>query len=57
LDGTELWSLSALHGIRIVNRWVDGPGTAELPGRLQQWRDRLDALRRPIHRAQEPGAA
>jgi len=57
LDGTEVWSLSALHGIRIVTEWVDGPGMAELPGRLQQWRDRLDALRRPIHPAQTPGAA
>lgn len=52
LDGTEVWALSALQGIRIVTEWVDGPAMAELPGRLQQWRDRLDALRRPIH----PGA-
>ena len=57
LDGTEVWALSALHGIRIVTQWVDGPAMAELPGRLQQWRDRLDALRRPIHRADEPEVA
>ena len=50
LDGTELWALSALHGIRIVTRWVDGPGLAEKPGRLGQWRARLDALRRDIPR-------
>lgn len=49
LDGTELWALSALHGIRIVTAWVDGPALAEKPGRLVQWRTRLDALRRPIH--------
>jgi hypothetical protein len=48
LDGTELWSLSALHGPRIVTSWVDGPGTAELPGRLEQWRTRLGALRHPL---------
>ncbi|GAB2448358.1 hypothetical protein HD599_001757 [Conyzicola lurida] len=48
LDGTELWSLSALHGPRIVTGWVDGPGTAELPGRLETWRTRLGALRKPI---------
>jgi branched-subunit amino acid aminotransferase/4-amino-4-deoxychorismate lyase len=48
LDGVELWSLSALHGIRIVTGWVDGPGLAELPGRLAQWRSRLGALRRPL---------
>lgn len=50
LDGTELWALSALHGIRIVTRWVDGPELAEKPGRLAQWRARLDALRRDIPR-------
>lgn len=48
LDGTELWVLSALHGIRIATRWIDGPGLAELPGRLTTWRARLDALRRPL---------
>ena len=48
LDGTELWALSALHGIRIVTSWVDGPGLAEKPGRLAQWRTRLDALRKPL---------
>ena len=50
LDGTELWALSALHGIRIVTKWVDGPELAEKPGRLAQWRGRLDALRRDIPR-------
>ena len=49
LDGTELWVLSALHGIRIATGWVDGPTLAERPGRLATWRSRLDALRRPIH--------
>ena len=48
LDGTELWALSALHGIRIATSWVDGPSLAEQPGRLPTWRARLDALRRPI---------
>jgi branched-subunit amino acid aminotransferase/4-amino-4-deoxychorismate lyase len=54
LDGTELWALSALHGIRIVTRWVDGPELAEKPGRLTQWRTRLDALRRDIPRDGTP---
>jgi len=49
---TELWSLNALHGIRIVTRWVDGPALAQLPGRLALWRARMDALRKPI--AAEP---
>ncbi|MDO7882216.1 aminotransferase class IV [Salinibacterium soli] len=48
LDGTELWVLSALHGIRIATSWVDGPALAELPGRLESWRSRMSALRRPL---------
>jgi branched-subunit amino acid aminotransferase/4-amino-4-deoxychorismate lyase len=48
LDGFEVWSLSALHGIRIVTGWIDGPAPAEEPGRLALWRGRLDRLRRPI---------
>lgn len=48
LDGTELWVLSALHGIRIATSWVDGPALAEQPGRLSTWRARLDRLRRPL---------
>jgi hypothetical protein len=48
LEGCEVWALNALHGIRIVTEWVDGPATAELPGRLDAWRARLDALRKPL---------
>jgi branched-subunit amino acid aminotransferase/4-amino-4-deoxychorismate lyase len=48
IDGTELWILSALHGPRIVTEWAEGPSLAELPGRLALWRDKLDALRRPL---------
>ncbi|MCU1558493.1 MAG: hypothetical protein JWN09_2488 [Microbacteriaceae bacterium] len=48
LDGVELWALSALHGIRIVTAWIDGPSVAEEPGRLGAWRARLDRLRKPI---------
>ncbi|MBC7724745.1 MAG: aminotransferase class IV [Burkholderiaceae bacterium] len=48
LDGLEVWALSALHGIRIVTAWVDGPATAELPGRLHRWRNRLGRLSRPL---------
>ena len=58
LEGCEIWALNALHGIRIVTGWVDGPATAELPGRLDVWRARLDALRKPLPAAsitaQEP---
>ncbi len=48
LNGVELWALSALHGVRIATAWVDGPSTAEEPGRLGTWRARLDRLRRPL---------
>jgi hypothetical protein len=41
--------VNALHGIRIVTEWVDGPQLAERPGRLNSWQARLDALRKPIH--------
>jgi branched-subunit amino acid aminotransferase/4-amino-4-deoxychorismate lyase len=54
---TELWSLNALHGIRIVTRWVDGPPLAQLPGRLALWRARMDALRKPIPAASNPATA
>ncbi len=48
LDGCEVWALNALHGIRIVTQWIGGPSVAEEPGRLDAWRRRLDALRRPL---------
>ena len=48
LEGLEVWALSALHGIRIVTSWVNGPGLAEEPGRLAAWRSRLERLKKPI---------
>ena len=53
LDGCELWAVNALHGIRMVTEWIDGPllaqvGLAELPGRLALWRKRREALRKPL---------
>ena len=54
LDGLEVWALNALHGIRIVTKWIDGPETAEEPGRLTTWQKRLDALRRPLPEAALP---
>lgn len=48
IDGTEVWVLSALHGVRIATSWVDGPSLAEKPGRLAAWQNRLDALRRAL---------
>lgn len=51
LEGCEVWALNALHGLRIVTSWIGGPATAEQPGRLESWRRRLDALRRPLPEA------
>jgi branched-subunit amino acid aminotransferase/4-amino-4-deoxychorismate lyase len=48
LDGVELWAVNALHGIRIVTSWIDGPSMAEQPGRLSRWRTLLDRLRQPL---------
>ena len=48
LDGLEVWATSALHGIRIATKWIDGPSLAEQPGRLSAWRAALDKLSRPI---------
>jgi len=48
LEGCEVWAASALHGPRIVIGWVDGPLTAEEPGRLGLWRRRLGRLARPL---------
>ncbi|NQX13662.1 aminotransferase class IV [Microbacteriaceae bacterium VKM Ac-2855] len=48
LDGTEVWSVNALHGIRLATIWLGGPALAAQPGRLDTWRRRLDVLRRPI---------
>lgn len=48
LDGCEIWAVSALHGIRIVTAWIDGPSPAEEPGRLELWRRRLSKLVQPL---------
>ncbi|MDI2097916.1 aminotransferase class IV [Ruicaihuangia caeni] len=50
LDGLEIWTLNALHGLRIVTEWQDGPRSAEQPGRLEAWRAALGSLRRPLRR-------
>jgi len=38
LDGSEVWALSALHGIRVVTEWRDGPAMHIEPGRVDYWR-------------------
>jgi branched-subunit amino acid aminotransferase/4-amino-4-deoxychorismate lyase len=48
LEGTELWAVNALHGIRVVTRWIDGPSLAHDPARFAAWRGRFEALARPL---------
>jgi branched-subunit amino acid aminotransferase/4-amino-4-deoxychorismate lyase len=38
LDGAEVWTLSALHGIRVATEWRDGPALHVEPGRVDYWR-------------------
>lgn len=48
LDGVVLWAVNALHGIRAVTRWVDGPRLAQDPSRTAAWRARFATLARPL---------
>jgi len=48
LDGAVVWSVNALHGIRAVTAWVDGPRVVQDPARTAAWRARLSALARPV---------
>ncbi|HIY67574.1 MAG TPA: aminotransferase class IV [Candidatus Agrococcus pullicola] len=44
LEGSEVWVMSALHGIRGVEQWLEGPSLAP-PERRDLWQARLIALR------------
>ncbi|MCS5733126.1 aminotransferase class IV [Herbiconiux daphne] len=48
LDGCEVWVVSALHGISVVDAWIDGPVVVARPSRAATWRKRLEALSRPL---------
>ncbi|SMG46804.1 aminotransferase class IV [Agreia pratensis] len=48
LAGCEVWVVNALHGIRVVTSWRNGPALARTHGRATAWQRRLDALVRPI---------
>lgn len=38
LEGQEVWAVNALHGIRPVTRWIDGPELTHDESRLRSWR-------------------
>lgn len=48
LDGAVLWAVNALHGIRSVTSWVDGPALTVDAARTDAWRARFAALARPL---------
>lgn len=48
LDGAVVWAVNALHGIRSVTSWVDGPALAQDAARTEAWRARFAALARPL---------
>jgi branched-subunit amino acid aminotransferase/4-amino-4-deoxychorismate lyase len=37
VDGQDLWALNALHGIRGVSVWNDGPTLSSDTDRLREW--------------------
>lgn len=48
LSGCEVWAVNALHGIRVVTSWRNGPTLGRTAGRAAAWQRRLDALVRPL---------
>lgn len=55
LEGCELWALSALHGLRHVTRWIDGPRLGA-GIHVERGRDWLAAATRPLRPAHERAA-
>lgn len=51
LDGCEVWTLSALHGIRVATEWRDGPTLHIEPGRAEYWRQAYVNQRTVISKA------
>lgn len=44
IEGTELYLLNSLHGIRAVTQWINGPEIRVNHDRLDSWRQSYDAL-------------
>lgn len=51
LEGVELYALNALHGIRSVNSWVNGPSLVLNSDRLSHWRQQYDLLAQKLPEA------
>jgi branched-subunit amino acid aminotransferase/4-amino-4-deoxychorismate lyase len=50
LAGREVWLTGALHGIRVVSAWADGPPAGPAL-RASEWQRRLEAGAEPLARA------
>jgi branched-subunit amino acid aminotransferase/4-amino-4-deoxychorismate lyase len=48
LDALEVWAVNALHGIRPITAWIDGPEMVGGSARASAWRARMDALAAPL---------
>ncbi|MEO7005787.1 MAG: aminotransferase class IV [Terrimesophilobacter sp.] len=48
LDALEVWAVNALHGIRTVTAWIEGPAMAAESSRASVWRARMTALTTPL---------
>ncbi|WP_406007166.1 aminotransferase class IV [Streptomyces sp. NBC_00637] len=48
LDGREVWTVNALHGLRPVTSWIGEPMTAGPAVRAPKWREWLERLPEPL---------
>ena len=48
LSNTTVWAINALHGIRAVSAWLDGPRLSSDDELLSAWRESYDRARKPI---------
>ncbi len=48
MEGSEVWVLSALHGIRVATVWIGGPTLHVEPGRVEYWRQQYTNRRAEI---------
>ncbi len=48
LTGCVVWAVNALHGIRAVTSWIDGPMIAQDNQLTDAWRLSVNALARPL---------
>ncbi|WP_330275527.1 aminotransferase class IV [Lentzea sp. NBC_00516] len=49
LTGREVWLLNALHGIRLVTRWIGCDTTPGSGRHFTPWRERVERLRTPLN--------